>query len=255
MSAAEIRKLEAELEATATEFDREKEVERILKAFTHSPYDVLGLLPSSRLTDAEIQRHYRRVSLLVHPDKCSHPKARDAFQRLEKARGELRDENRSAFLVGLVQDIESRLEADLPPGAPVPPESVARELRRYLAEAALARMERERRAKEDEKREREAVERAKAQHQKAATQAAVWEDERDERVANWRAYQNHSMARTRAAQKSRTAAAAAAGPGRGLAPGGIGLRRFPTLRPEAATRRDTQRQLNRGPTMSDRADD
>ncbi|KAF4660294.1 hypothetical protein FOL46_006189 [Perkinsus olseni] len=58
-----------------------------------SLYEVLLLDPTEEHTDKEIQKQYRRLSLLVHPDKCSHPKAAEAFQVLAKALKDINDPN------------------------------------------------------------------------------------------------------------------------------------------------------------------
>jgi hypothetical protein len=43
-------------------------------------YDALGLAPS--VSHKETHRVYRKVCLQLHPDKCKHPKATEAFQQL-----------------------------------------------------------------------------------------------------------------------------------------------------------------------------
>ncbi len=50
-------------------------------------YDVLGVEPSA--TSGEIKKRYWRLSLLIHPDKCAHPRANDAFQAVSKVSKEL----------------------------------------------------------------------------------------------------------------------------------------------------------------------
>lgn len=37
----------------------------------------------------EVKKRYWRLSLLIHPDKCSHPQAHDAFQAVTAAAKEL----------------------------------------------------------------------------------------------------------------------------------------------------------------------
>ena len=69
--------------------DRDAEVNRILGAFKLNPYEKLGVRFDA---DAgEVARAYRKSSLLVHPDKCSHPRAADAFDLLGAAAASLRD--------------------------------------------------------------------------------------------------------------------------------------------------------------------
>ncbi|KAG6821290.1 hypothetical protein H0H93_000150 [Arthromyces matolae] len=78
---AELEKL---LSREASAFNREVEVERILKAFKLNPYDILDIEESS--TQEEIKRRYKQLSLFIHPDKTPHPRAPEAFDLLKKAR-------------------------------------------------------------------------------------------------------------------------------------------------------------------------
>ena len=50
-------------------------------------YDVLGVEPKA--TSGEIKKRYWRLSLLIHPDKCAHPRANDAFQAVSKVSKDL----------------------------------------------------------------------------------------------------------------------------------------------------------------------
>jgi DnaJ homolog subfamily C member 8 len=74
------------------EVDRDNEVNRILGAFKLNPFEQLGLRFNATLED--IRRQYRKVSLLVHPDKCKHPRAKDAFEVIGVANKELTDDDR-----------------------------------------------------------------------------------------------------------------------------------------------------------------
>jgi len=60
--------------------DRENEVVRIIWAFKLNPYEQLNLRFDA--SEEEIRKQYRKLSLLVHPDKCSHPQARQAFESI-----------------------------------------------------------------------------------------------------------------------------------------------------------------------------
>lgn len=50
---------------------------RILWSFKLNPYERLNLRFTA--TPEEIRRQYRKLSLMVHPDKCKHPQAAEAF--------------------------------------------------------------------------------------------------------------------------------------------------------------------------------
>lgn len=70
-------------------FNQDKECERVL-AMQYSP-DPLVILDmpvevyiKCAVEDREIKMQYRKRSLLVHPDKCKHPKAQEAFDILKK---------------------------------------------------------------------------------------------------------------------------------------------------------------------------
>lgn len=69
--------------AEVREVDRDNEVNRILSAFKLNPYEQLGVPFDADLE--VINKTYRKTSLLVHPDKCKHPKAKDAFDALKQA--------------------------------------------------------------------------------------------------------------------------------------------------------------------------
>ncbi|CAA7266957.1 unnamed protein product [Cyclocybe aegerita] len=81
--------IEKLLNREASAFQREVEVERIFKAFKLNPYDILDIKETA--TADEIKKKYRQLSLFIHPDKCSHERAPEAFDILKKAESELSD--------------------------------------------------------------------------------------------------------------------------------------------------------------------
>ncbi|GLU16396.1 hypothetical protein SLE2022_328320 [Rubroshorea leprosula] len=74
---------------SANEAERFEEVTRIMAADADSPYDVLGA--NQKMSADNIKKRYWKLSLLVHPDKCPHPQAHQAFIILNKAFKELQD--------------------------------------------------------------------------------------------------------------------------------------------------------------------
>ncbi len=46
-------------------------------------YELLGIAPEA--SAAEVKKRYWRLSLLIHPDKCGHARANDAFQAVSAA--------------------------------------------------------------------------------------------------------------------------------------------------------------------------
>ncbi|PRQ35630.1 putative DnaJ domain-containing protein [Rosa chinensis] len=74
---------------SASQDDWFEEVTRIMEAEDDSSYEILG---ESHYASADnIKKRYWKLSLLVHPDKCSHPQANQAFVKLYKAFKELQD--------------------------------------------------------------------------------------------------------------------------------------------------------------------
>lgn len=73
------------------EVDRNNEVNRVLGAFKLNPFEQLGLPFDA--TQEEAKRQYRKLSLLIHPDKCKHPLATSAFEVLGHANSQLTNED------------------------------------------------------------------------------------------------------------------------------------------------------------------
>ncbi|KAK3428008.1 hypothetical protein EUGRSUZ_F04124 [Eucalyptus grandis] len=74
---------------SANEAERFEEVTRIVGAEVDNPYDVVGV--NHNMSTDKVKKRYWRLSLLVHPDKCSHPQANEAFIKLNKAFKDLQD--------------------------------------------------------------------------------------------------------------------------------------------------------------------
>lgn len=84
---------------SANEAERFEEVTRIMEVDADSPYDVLGV--NHNMSSANVKKRYWKISLLVHPDKCSHPQANQAFIKLNKAFKDLQDPEK----VSLSEDV------------------------------------------------------------------------------------------------------------------------------------------------------
>lgn len=191
--------------------EREGEVNRILGAFKLNPYEQLNLHHDA--TPEDVRRQYRKVSLMVHPDKCKHPRAKDAFEVIGAAQKELLDEEKRAKLEFLLNHAKEEVKKEWKKAAKGDAavrlatlmneegkEGVAaafeqtdefHEAWRVKARDVLARAEwrrrkltkrigeEEERAKAEYKEEKEVAKR-KVQHEKQ------WEKTRDERVGSWR---------------------------------------------------------------------
>ncbi|XP_039116047.1 uncharacterized protein LOC120251555 [Dioscorea cayenensis subsp. rotundata] len=74
---------------SANEAERFEEVSRIAGAEVDKPYDVLAV--NWKMSFDNIKKRYWKLSLMVHPDKCSHPQAHQAFVILNRAFKDLQD--------------------------------------------------------------------------------------------------------------------------------------------------------------------
>ncbi|CAH9115496.1 unnamed protein product [Cuscuta epithymum] len=94
--------------AEVSEVERENEVHRILSCFKLNPFEYLNLSFDSSLDD--IKRQYRKLSLLVHPDKCKHPQAKEAFGALAKAQQLLLDPPERDYILNQVHAAKEELK-------------------------------------------------------------------------------------------------------------------------------------------------
>ncbi|KAK4369601.1 hypothetical protein RND71_013393 [Anisodus tanguticus] len=95
--------------AEVSEVERDNEVNRILSCFKLNPFDYLNLPFDSSID--EVKRQYRKLSLLVHPDKCKHPQAKEAFGALAKAQLLLLDPQERDYILNQVNAAKEELRA------------------------------------------------------------------------------------------------------------------------------------------------
>ncbi|PIN10897.1 hypothetical protein CDL12_16499 [Handroanthus impetiginosus] len=91
---------------SANEAERFEEVTRIIGAEEDSPYDILGV--NKNMSDQNMKKRYWKLSLMVHPDKCSHPQAQQAFVKLNKAFKDLQDPNKRKAIDDKIKEKEDR---------------------------------------------------------------------------------------------------------------------------------------------------
>ncbi|GBG93045.1 hypothetical protein CBR_g58400 [Chara braunii] len=91
----------------ATEEERFSEVVRIMSSESNQ-YELLGVASDASAT--EIKKKYWKLSLLIHPDKCAHPKAQEAFALLNKTHLDLQDPAKRAAIDKKIDEQRSREE-------------------------------------------------------------------------------------------------------------------------------------------------
>jgi DnaJ family protein C protein 8 len=204
--------------------DRDNEVNRVLWAFKLNPYEKLNLRFDATLDEAK--RQYRKLSLLVHPDKCSHPQAAAAFDVLAAALKELQDEERHESLTAVLtrarDDVRAERRKETKHDSAVAlaatlhargREGVEEEYERtdafherwrLRARELLAKMEwRKRkltqRLKDETERAQEEHKEAVATAKKAREDHKKWESGREARVSTWRDFMSGSKGKPKAA--------------------------------------------------------
>ncbi len=193
--------------------DRENAVNAVLGAFKLNPFEALALRFDA--PPEAVRRAYRQVSLAVHPDKCAHPRAKDAFEAAGAAQKELLDERRRAKLDFFLnhareevrkewakaakRDVAARAAALAAEGgaADVAAAWEAGEefhaawkakARDVLARAEWRRRKMAVRIAEEEARGKEEYVAEKAAAKRKRDEEKAWETTRDERVGSWRAF-------------------------------------------------------------------
>jgi len=182
------------LEKEAKEYDKDAEIDRILKAFRLDSYAVLDLQPG--VPDSDIKIVYRKKSLLIHPDKTKNPQAPEAFDRLKKAQTALLDEKQRQHLDECIADARQLLIREhkyTVDSEELKTEEFKVEWRKKTVEVlveAEARRRRQMKAKMQEEGREKAKEDAEIEERKRKRDhEKSWEDTREQRIGSWRDFQ------------------------------------------------------------------
>ncbi|KAL6499708.1 hypothetical protein OROGR_027618 [Orobanche gracilis] len=81
----------------------------ILSCFKLNAFEYLNLPFDSHVDD--VKKQYRKLSLLVHPDKCKHPQSKEAFGALAKAQQVLLDPQERDYILNQVKAAKEELRA------------------------------------------------------------------------------------------------------------------------------------------------
>lgn len=170
--------------------------------FNLNPFDVLQVTPETPIP--EVKKKFRRLSILVHPDKNIDHKdlAQKAFDALKKAWELLADEKERKRCLTVVSDAKERLEtklrekrkkmkkeghgSDIPEDDPsVYEKELHKETCKLFADMAIVRQEMETREMNERKRkaQQEAEEKEKIKKQKEWDKN--FEESREGRVSSW----------------------------------------------------------------------
>ncbi|XP_078164208.1 chaperone DnaJ-domain superfamily protein [Carex rostrata] len=194
--------------AEVSEVERDNEVKRILGCFKLNPFDHLKL-PFNASTD-DMKRQYRKLSLLVHPDKCKHPQAKEAFGALAKAQQLLLDPQERGYILDQVnaakeelrakrkkemkKDNASRIKAAVDEGKYEEQYERSEEFQvqlkmkvhEILTEKEWRRRKMQMRISEEEGRLKKDEEETKEMWKRKREHEEKWEETRETRVSSWR---------------------------------------------------------------------
>ncbi|XP_030851229.1 dnaJ homolog subfamily C member 8 [Strongylocentrotus purpuratus] len=193
-----------------------QQIERLIRPgctyFNLNPYEVLQVDPSMEVPD--IKKLYRRLSILVHPDKNmdDRERAQKAFDALSNAMKTLEDETSRKSILDTIEEAKQKtdfllgekrkqLKKDDKPTAieeddPLKyKETLHKNTVKLFADYAIRRKEIEEKEARIKKREREEEIKEEDKSKKAKEWQKDWEDGRDKRVHNWRDFSNHDTAK------------------------------------------------------------
>lgn len=84
------------------------EIDRLLNEKFYNPYDVL--LMNANATDDDLKKQYRTFSLLLHPDRCKDPRAKDAFHVVQQSHKTLLDPEKRKVYLRIMREAKERAQ-------------------------------------------------------------------------------------------------------------------------------------------------
>mmetsp|Transcript_13742 Transcript_13742/g.19695 ORF Transcript_13742/g.19695 Transcript_13742/m.19695 type:complete len:420 (+) Transcript_13742:62-1321(+) len=166
-----------------------------------NPYYVLGISDPTNADLETIQKRYKALSLLVHPDKClggMQQRARDAFEEVNKAIKLLQDEDKRKHVLGLIEagkknakrEWDSSMQQQNNTSTATYEQIEEKAIMKIFAQVEMKRRDVERRKREYEKRERtQEDEELKKQKGEREFDSNWRKTERvEQRVGNWREF-------------------------------------------------------------------
>jgi DnaJ family protein C protein 8 len=160
----------------------------------------MDLLPG--IPDNDIRKRYRERSLLIHPDKCKHPQASVAFDRLKQAQERLLDEKQRALIDEAISDARMLLirqhkwsmdDADDELRTEEGQQEWRDKTREVLVEEELRRRRQRDAQFREEGRQKKKDEDEAEERKKKREWEKAWEETRDDRVESWRDFQAGRM--------------------------------------------------------------
>jgi DnaJ family protein C protein 8 len=195
---ADAKEAEKILKQLGTQFDRNQEVERVLAAFKLDPFSILDL-PYKDVTAEMVKATYRKKSLLIHPDKATHPRAKEAFDILKKAEVELSEDKKRSSFKQIVEEAEYYVNKKSPKREWLPGEFMQElriEIKQVLIQEELRRRKLIKRQIDTEHGILKEYAEAKVEKKRQKVEDKAWDKGRDKRVDSWRSFQQKKAKKT-----------------------------------------------------------
>lgn len=84
------------------------EIDRLTNEKFYNPYDVLQL--EGTATEDEIKKQYKAFALILHPDRCKDPRAKDAWHTVEQAQKTLCDPEKRKVYLRIMQEAKNKTD-------------------------------------------------------------------------------------------------------------------------------------------------
>eukprot|EP00418_Pyrodinium_bahamense_P082329 CAMPEP_0179056656 /NCGR_PEP_ID=MMETSP0796-20121207/23925_1 /TAXON_ID=73915 /ORGANISM="Pyrodinium bahamense, Strain pbaha01" /LENGTH=288 /DNA_ID=CAMNT_0020753339 /DNA_START=66 /DNA_END=929 /DNA_ORIENTATION=- len=168
-----------------------------------SAYQVLQISPEA--SDSEITKQYRKLSVLIHPDKCKLEKASEAFQVLVKAYNDTKDPNYQDKYKDVIVQAKDRVrkhrekenlergkrgEDPLDMDGHEFDQEVLRECEKMTTETVEAATYSNSVMEANMKRHEQMLKEAKLKRREEEAEKRKWEKQRDKRAAGWQIFLN-----------------------------------------------------------------
>ncbi|XP_037519881.1 dnaJ homolog subfamily C member 8 [Rhipicephalus sanguineus] len=206
-----------EIEKRDSVLTPKQQIDRLLRPgstyFNLNPFEVLQISPEAPIED--VKKQYRRLSILVHPDKNpdDRERAQKAFDVINKAYKSLEDEQQRQRALEVIEEakgrtdmmVEEKRKKQRKAGKGDKVEEDDPEKYNHavyvLTTKLFADMERKRRQQEDrDQEERKRKREAEIREQEKAQQEKEWqknyEESRENRVSSWKNFQTGKKSKT-----------------------------------------------------------
>ncbi|XP_076818960.1 dnaJ homolog subfamily C member 8-like isoform X2 [Clavelina lepadiformis] len=188
--------------------------------FNLNPFDVLQVAPET--PQSEIKSKYRKLSILVHPDKNpdDEERAKKAFDAVKKSWETLSNDKERTECLGVVEDAQNRLETklknlrkklkkegkttEIPEDDPdVYAVELHKETCKLFADLALVRKEMEMREMNERKRQRQAEIELEEKSKMQKEWNKNYEESREGRISSWQDFKSGKTTKKRKAKPAK----------------------------------------------------